>query len=178
MRAGRGTGVASRPRGRSTPQPINLHRNGARSRLVKARPVGSNRASLELSGRRPDQLVGQGPAGRDQRTIVRAGLWEEPVLSGGSAGFGRLRPGEPLSPSAVGGVESLGHDVRGARAAASAGVGDMIAGPALCTRHDRSPRGKSEDFTIPLPSFSPQGLTVSDSTHNAGSHKSSSDRWT
>ena len=70
----------------------------------------------------------------------------------------------------VEGVEGLGHDDRGARAAVSAGGSDMIAGPALCVRHDRIPRGKSEEFTIPFPSFSPQGLTVSDSTHNAGSH--------
>ena len=79
-----------------------------------------------------------GSAGRDQRTILRTGLLEEPVLSGGSGGSGRLRPGELLSPSAVEGVESLGHDVRGARTAISAGVGDMIAGPALGVRHDRS----------------------------------------
>ena len=131
----------------------------------------SFRASLELSGRRPDQLVGQGSAGRDQRTIVRTELLEEPVLSGGSGGSGPLRPGELLSPSAVEGVEGLGHDVRGTRSAVSAGVGGMIAGPALCVRHDRSPRGRSEDLTIPFPSFSPQGLTVSNSTHNAGSHK-------
>ena len=133
--------------------------------------MGSFRASLELSGRRPDQLVGQGSAGRDQRAIIRTGLLEEPVLSGGSGGSGPLRPRELLSPSAVEGVEGLGHDVRGARIAVSAGGGGMIAGPAFCVRHDRSPLGDSEDLPIPFPSLSPQGLTVSNSTHNAGSQK-------
>ena len=135
--------------------------------------MGSFRASLELSGRRPDQLVGQGSAGRDQRAIIRTGLLEEPVLSGGSGGSGPLRPRELLSPSAVEGVEGLGHDVRGARAAVSAGVGDMIAEPALWVRHDRNLLGKSEDLTIPFPSVSPQVVTVSNSTHNAGSHNRS-----
>ena len=72
------------------------------------------------------------------------------------------------------GVEGLGHDGHGARTAVSAGVGGMIAGPALCVGNDPSPDGKSEGFTIPFLSFSPQGLTVSNSTHNAGSHNGSS----
>ena len=70
--------------------------------------MGSFWASLEFSGQRPDQLVRQGSegsAGRDQRTIVRTGLLEQPVLSGGRGGSGPLRPGEPLSASAGEGVE-------------------------------------------------------------------------
>ena len=136
--------------------------------MLKATPAGSFRPSFGLSGRRPDQLVIQGFAGRSQRAIVHTGLLEEAVLIGGPRWPGRLRPGELLPPAAEEGVEGLGHNVRGARAAASAGVGGMIAGPALCVGHDRSPREKSEDLTIPFPSFSPQGLTVSKSTHNAG----------
>ena len=83
--------------------------------------------------------------------------------------FGRLRPAELLSPPAEDGVEGLGHDGRGARAAVSAGVGGMIARSALRVRHGQSPRGKSKDLPIPFPSFSPQDLSVSNSTHNAGS---------
>ena len=81
-------------------------------------------------------------------------------------------PGLEIFPaSAEEGIEGLGYDVPGERAAVNTGVGDMIAGPALCIRHDRSPRGNSEDLTIPFPSLSPQGLTVSNSTPNAGSPK-------
>ena len=95
-------------------------------------------------------------------------------MSGWSGGSGRIRPGELLSPSSEEGIECLGHGACGARTTVSDGVVGMIAGPALCVRHSRSPRGKSEDFTIPFPSFSPQGLSVSDSTHNAGSQNRSS----
>ena len=101
------------------------------------------------------------------------GSLEEPVLGGGP---GRLRPGELLSTSPGEGVEGLGHDVRGARAAISAG-GGMIAGPALRVRHGQSPRGKSEDLTIPFSSLTPQGLTASNSTHNAASQKAHPNRW-
>ena len=125
----------------------------------------------------PDRLVGQESAGMGLRTIVRKELLEEPVLSGGSGGSGLLRTRKSFSPSAIEGVEGLGHDVRGVRIAVSAG-GGMIAGPAFCVRHDRSPRERSEDCTIPFPSFSPRGLTVSNSTHNASSDNRSSDRWT
>ncbi len=59
------------------------------------------------AGRRPDQPVGHGSAGRGQRTIVRTGLSEDTVLTGGSGGSGRLRSGELLSPSAKEGVEGL-----------------------------------------------------------------------
>ena len=135
------------------------------------RLTSSGGFNARVLGRSPDELVVRVSAEGSQRTIVRTGLREEPVLSGGSGGPGRLRPEEPLSPSPEEGVESLGHDARGARAAVSAGGSGMIAGPALCVRHGRSPRGNSEDLTIPFPSLSPQGLTVSNSTHNAGSHK-------
>ena len=147
--------------------------------MVKARPVGGFQSSLELSGRRLDQLVGQESAGRDdQRPILRTRLLEEPVLSGGSGGSGPFRPRESFSLSAIEEVEGLGHDVLGARTAAGTDVSSMIAGSALCLRHDRSPRGKSEDFTIPFPSLSPQSLTVINSTHNAASRNSSSYRRT
>ena len=63
---------------------------------------------------------------------------------------------ELLPPAAEEGVESLGHDARGARAAVSAGGNSMIAGPALCVRHSLTPRGKSEDLTILFPSLPPQ----------------------
>lgn len=86
----------------------------------------------------------------------------------------RLRPGEPLSPCTEEGVEVLGHDVRGARTAVSAD-GGMIAGPAICARHGRSPSGKSEDVAVPLTSLSPQDLTVSNFTHNAGSQETPMD---
>ena len=135
------------------------------------RLASSGRSNARVLGRSPGELVFRVSAGRSLRTIVRRGLLEESVLSGGSGGPGRLRPGELPSPSPVEGVEGLGHDAGGAGAAVSAGVGGMIAAPALCVRHGRSPRGKSEDLTIPFPSFSPQGLTVSNSTHNAGSQK-------
>ena len=108
---------------------------------------------------------------KESANVCNHGLLEEPVLSGGSGGPGRLRPRELFSPPAEEGVEGLGQDVRGARAAVSAGVGGMIAGPALWVRHHRNPRGKSEILTIPLPSFFTQGLTVSNSTHNTGSQK-------
>ena len=132
------------------------------------RLASSGRFNARVLGQSPDELVFQVSAGRSQRTIVRTGLLEEPVLMSG--GPGRLRPREHLSPSPEEGVEGLGHDARGARTTVSAGVGGMIAAPALCVRHGRSPRGKSEDLTIPFPSISPQGLTVSNSTNNAGSH--------
>ena len=67
-----------------------------------------------------------GSAGRSPPTIVRSELLEKPVMSGGSGGSGRLRSGEHLSPFAEEGVEGLGHDVRGAPAAISAGLGGMI----------------------------------------------------
>ena len=103
MRTGRRIGEASRPRGWSTPNLLNLHRNGARRwswpwlgleiratgparlivvdqydyrRLVKARPVGSSQASLELSGQRPDQLVGQGSAGGTSVQLYAQGYWK------------------------------------------------------------------------------------------------------
>ena len=101
-------------------------------------------------------------------------LSEELLLSGGIWRPGRLRSGKLPPPSAEDGVEGLGHDVRGSHVAVSADGGGMIAGPALCVRHDRSLRGKSEDSTIPFPSLSPQGVTVSSSTHNAGSYKAHS----
>ena len=97
--------------------------------------------------------------GGGQGNIVRTGLLQEPVLSGGSEWSVWLRPGETLSPSAGGRVEGLGHDVRGTRVAVSVVVSDMIAGSALCVRHDPSPRGRSEVLTIPFPSSSPQSLT-------------------
>ena len=109
-------------------------------------------------------------AGGSQLTIVRMGLLEETLLSGG-ARWQDLRSAGLFTAATEEGVEGLGHDARGARAAVSDGVVGMIAGSALCVRHGRSPRGKSEDLTIPSPSFSPQGLTVSNSTRNAGSHK-------
>ena len=73
-------------------------------------------------------------------------------------------------PAAEEGSKGLGHDVRGARAAASAS-GGMITGVALRGSHDRGPRGRIEGVTIPLPSLFPQGLTVSNSTQNADAHK-------
>ena len=85
------------------------------------------------------------------------GYWNKELLSGGPGGLGRLWARELLPPAAEAGVESLGHDARGARAAVSADVGGMIAGPALCVRHSLSPRGKSEGLTIPFPSLPPQG---------------------
>ena len=81
------------------------------------RLASSGRLNARVLGRNPDELVFQVSAGRSQRTIVRTGLLEEPVLSGGSGGPGRLRPRELLSPSPEEGVEGLGHDARGARAA-------------------------------------------------------------
>ena len=81
-------------------------------------------------------------AGESQRTIVRMGLLEETLLSEGARWPG-FRPGELFPTYAKEVVEGLGHDVRDARAAVSAGVGGMIAGSALCVRHGRSPRGKS-----------------------------------
>ena len=83
------------------------------------------------------------------------GLLEEAALSGGNGGPGQLRTWRLFPASAEERVKSVGHDARGARAAVSAGVGGMIAGPALCVRHSLSPRGKSEDLTIPFPSFPP-----------------------
>ena len=65
-----------------------------------------------------------------------------------TSGFSALTPRELLSPSPEEGVEALGHDARGSRAAV--GVG-MNAGPALCVGHGRSPCGKSEDLTMPFP---------------------------
>ena len=44
-----------------------------------------------------------------------------------------------LPPAAVGGVKGPGHDVRGARAAVSAGVGAAVAAPAHCVRHGPAP---------------------------------------
>ena len=79
--------------------------------------------------------------------------------------------GRILSRSAEEGVEGLGHNVRSAPTAVSADGSGMIAVPALCIRHDRSPRGNSEDFTIPFSAFSSQGLTDSNSTHDAVSQK-------
>ena len=145
--------------------------------IIKARHTEQFSVSYEISVRSPDQLAVRGSARRSQRTIVRTGLLEEPVLTGGSGGPWRLRPGELLSPSAEKGAEGLDHDVRGACAAASASVGRAVAGFALCVRHGRSPRGKSEDLTILFPSVSPQGLTVSNSTHNAGSHRAHYGSW-
>ena len=93
-------------------------------------------------------------------------------LRGEDGGLGRLRPGMLLSSSPEEGVEGLGHDARGARGAVSASADRAVAGPALCVRHVLGPRGKSENLTIPFPFLlPPQGLTVSNSTHNAGSQK-------
>ena len=86
-----------------------------------------------------------------------------------SGGLGRLRTAGPFRPAAEEGIKGLGHDVRGARTAVSAG--STITGAALSGRHDQGPQGRSEDVTIPLPSLFPQGLTVSISTQNARSHK-------
>ena len=97
--------------------------------------------------------------------IVRAGVARR------GRRLGRLRTAGLFMSAAEEGIKGLGHDVRSARAAISAGPGGMIAGPALRGRHDRGPRGRIEGVTIPLPSLFPQGLTVSNSTQNAGSHK-------
>ena len=91
---------------------------------------------------------------------MRAELPEETLLSGGSGGSGRLWPRGLLPASAEGGIEGLGHDVRGARAAVSAGVGHAVALSALCVGHVLGPRGKSESLTLPYPSLHRQGATV------------------
>jgi hypothetical protein len=59
---------------------------------------------------------------------------------------------ELLPPAAEEGVESLGHDARGARAAVSAGGNGMIAGPALCVRHSltRVDSGRGQNRTLRL----------------------------
>ena len=104
------------------------------------------------------------------------GLLEEMLLSGG-ARWQDLRSAGLFTAATEEGVEGLGHDARGARAAVSDGGSGMIAGSALCGRHDQGPQGRSEDVTIPLPSLFPQGLTVSISTQNAGSHKAHYVNW-
>jgi hypothetical protein len=91
---------------------------------------------------------------------MRAELPEETLLSCGSGGSGRLWPRGLLPASAEGGIEGLGHDVRGARAAVSAGVGRAVALSALCVGHVLGPRGKSESLTLPYPSLHRQGATV------------------
>ena len=147
-------------------------------------PSVSSRGWYERSGCRAKPLlifVGPGPplpvllCPPAERPQVPSSPEQAP-LSGDLSGVAPACPLLPLSAEEE--VEGLGHDGRGPRAAVSADVGGMITEPALCIRHDRSPRGNSEDLTIPFPSFSPQGLTVSNSTHNAGSQKARSDRWT
>ena len=98
-----------------------------------------------------DEIIGKGVVEWRERRA-----WTPPA---GGASFATAEEG----------VESPGHDVRGARTAVSAG--GMITGAALRVRHDRGPRGRIEDAKIPLPSLFPQGLTVSNSTHNAASQK-------
>ena len=137
---------------------------------------GSFRASLELSGLGPNQpvvweYVGGSTYNCTHGIIVRAGVARR------GRRLGRLRTAGLFMPAAEEGIKGLGHDVRCARAAISAGPGGMIAGPALRGRHDRGPRGRIEGVTIPLPSLFPQGLTVSNSTQNAGSHKAHYVNW-
>ena len=91
-----------------------------------------------------------GTCGGSRRTIVRTGS-EEAALRGGGGESGRLRAWRLFPASPEEGIESLGHDGRGARPAVS--TGGLIAGPPLYVHHDRSLRGKSEDLTIPVPSF-------------------------
>ena len=79
--------------------------------------------------------------GGSQRTIVRMGLLEETLLSGGTR-WTDLRSAGLFATATEGRVEGLGHDSRGARAAVSAGVGAAVAVPAGGVGHGSGPRGK------------------------------------
>ena len=132
---------------------------------------GSFRASLELSGLGPNQPVVWEYVGGGSKYNCTHGIIVRAGVARRGRRLGRLRTAGLFMPAAEEGIKGLGHDVRCARAAISAGPGGMIAGPALRGRHDQGPRGRIEGVTIPLPSLFPQGLTVSNSTQNAGSHK-------
>ena len=119
--------------------------------MVKTRPVGQFPAVFPALRARARPAGCPGTCGGSRRTIVRTNS-EESALRGGGGESGRFRAWRLSPASPEEGIESLGHDGRGARPAVSAG--GLIAGPALCVHHDRSLRGKSEGLTIPFPSFS------------------------
>ena len=119
--------------------------------MVKTRPVGQFPAVFRALRARARSAGCPGTCGGSRRTIVRTNS-EESALRGGGGESGRFRAWRLSPASPEEGIDSLGHDGRGARPAVSAG--GLIAGPALCVHHDRSLRGKSEGLTIPFPSFS------------------------
>ena len=115
--------------------------------MAKTRPVGSFRASFELSGLGPGQPVDQEyVGGGSRRKIVRTGA----ALRGGGGGSGRLRAWRLFPASTVEGIEGLGHDGRSARVARGSDVSRAVAGPALYVGHWLGPGGSVENLTIPF----------------------------
>ena len=69
-------------------------------------------------------------------------------------------PGKFLAPAAVEGVEGLGHNVCGARAAVSPGVGLAVAGPACEVHHGQALEGRVESLTVDPAAVESQGPAV------------------
>ena len=146
-----------RPAGRAFPGK-QVSRGPPESRLMRTIRIiivhGKSKAGGAVSGH-----LSTAQAGGSQRTIVRMGLLEEALLSGG-ARWTDLRSAGLFAAATEGRVEGLGHDGRGAGVAVSAGVGRAVTGPADPIRHGQLLEERVEASTIPDWFFSAQQATV------------------